>query len=102
MSKISFDSEYDGYVFLGAAQGRFEAEDKGPSGTTSTVMKDYYQMFVVSPVSSFKSTDYQAFGFKAEKKKCISSEIWKELHIGDRVKLFFDDRERIVMAVLDG
>ncbi len=102
MSKISFDSEYDGYVFLGAAQGRFEAEEKDPSGQTVKVMKDYYQMFVVSPVSSFSSENYSAFGFKAEKKSCASDDVWKDLHVGDRVKLFFDDRKKVVMAALDG
>lgn len=97
MSKINFDSEYDGYVFLGAAQGRFE-----PEGGDSGEKKDYYQMYVVSPVSSFSSDDYSAFGFKAEKKRCASAEVWKDLKIGDRVRLFFDDRRRVVMAAVDG
>ena len=59
-------------------------------------------MYVLSPVSSWKSEDYNASGFKAEKKKCISSDVWEDLNPGDRVKLFFDDKRRIVMAALDG
>ena len=83
MSKINIDSEYEGYVFLGAAQGRFEAEEKDAAGQTVKVMKNYAQMFVTSPVSSFTSDNYSAFGFKAEKKSCVSPDVWKDLHIGD-------------------
>ena len=96
MSKINIDSEYDGYVFLGAAQGRFE-----PEGGQIGEKKDYFQMFVVSRVSSFSSDDYSAFGFKAEKKRCVSADVWKDLNIGDRVRLFFDDKKRVVMAPAD-
>ena len=38
---------------------------------------------------------------KAEKKKCLSEEVWKELEPGNRVRLFFDDKGRVVMAALD-
>lgn len=87
------DSEYKGYVFLGWAAGRFE-NDKGE-------MTPYYNMYVLSPVSTYESEDYQAFGYKAEKKKCISPDIWKDLEPGNRVKLFFDDKKRVVMTALD-
>lgn len=75
------DGEYQGYVFVGYALGNFEADggEKRP----------YYNMYVISPVSSYQSEDYQAFGFKAEKKKCVSPEVWKDLKPGNRVKLFF-------------
>lgn len=97
MSNISIDSEYEGYVFLGAAQGKFQ-----PDGNEGGEMRDYYQMFVISPVSSFTSDNYSAFGFKAEKKRCLSPDVWKDLNIGDKVRLFFDDRKRVVMVALDG
>ncbi len=64
--------------------------------------RPYYNMYVLSPVSDFESEDYQASGFKAEKKKCESPEVWKDLEPGNRVKLFFDDKKRVVMAALDG
>lgn len=75
---------YPGYVFVGWAAGLFENErhEKMP----------YANMFVLSPVSSYESEDYKAFGMKAEKKKCLSSDVWKDLEIGSRVKLFFDDK----------
>lgn len=95
MSKeVKVDTEYQGYVFLGWAQGRFEAKngEKRP----------YYNMYVFSPVSTFVSEDYQAFGLKAEKKSCLSSDVWAGLNPGDRVKLFFDDKGRVQAAALDG
>lgn len=86
-------SEYQGYVYVGHAQGNMKLED----GTK----RPYYQIFVVSPVSTFQSEDYAAFGFKAEKKTCVSPDVWKDLDPGTRVKLFFDDKTRVVMAVID-
>ena len=58
--EFQVSTAYSGYVFLGWAQGRFEPEQgrKMP----------YYNMFVLSPVSSFQSEDYEAYGLKAEKK----------------------------------
>jgi len=84
---------YQGYIFVGWASGQFK-NDQGK-------MTPYANMFVLSPVSSFESEDYKAYGMKAEKKKCLSPEIWKDLEIGARVKLFFDDKQRVVMATLD-
>ena len=84
---------YPGYVFVGWAAGQF----KNDSG----VMTPYANMFVLSPVSSYESEDYKAHGLKAEKKKCLSPEVWKGLEIGNRVRLFFDDKQRVVMAALD-
>ena len=85
--------EYQGYVYVGHAQGNMVTE-KGEK-------RAYFQIFVISPVSTYQSEDYQATGFKAEKLRCASSDVWKDLDPGTRVKLFFDDKQRVVMAVLD-
>lgn len=85
--------DYQGYVFVGWAAGNFET-DRGDK-------QAYFNMYVLGPVSTWESEDYQASGFKAEKKKCVSPDVWKDLSPGDRVKLFFDDKMRVVMAVLD-
>ena len=53
-------------------------------------------------VSDYSSEDYEASGYKAEKKKCISPEVWQGLNPGDQVRLFFDDKSRVVSAALDG
>lgn len=85
--------DYQGYVFLGWAKGRFK--------TDRNTMMPYHNMFVLSPVSTFESEDYVAFGMKAEKKKCVSADVWEGLAPGDRVKLFFDDKGRVIEAALD-
>lgn len=87
------DGQYRGYVFVGSAQGNFLTEQGE--------RRAYYNMYVLSPVSTYQSEDYQASGFKAEKKSCVSADIWKDLDPGCRVKLFFDDKKRVVMAALD-
>lgn len=91
---FSVDAQYTGYTFVGWAAGMFEAQDgsKHP----------YANMYVLTPVSDYSSEDYTAWGLKAEKKKCLSPAVWEGLTPGDRVKLFFDDRQRVVMAALDG
>lgn len=94
--EFTVSGDYQGYVFVGSAQGRFDAETDG-----GTEKRPYYNMYVVSPVSTYESEDYQAYGFKAEKKKCVDPGVWKDLTPGDRVKLFFDDKKRVVMVALD-
>lgn len=91
--QIIIEEGYTGYTFLGWAKGQFDA-DNGEK-------QPYFNMYVVSPVSSWTSEDYEANGWKAEKKKCVG-EVWADLNPGDPVKLFFDDKKRVVMAVLDG
>lgn len=97
MGNFEVSGNYEGYVFVGWAAGRMDPRD--PSVNSEKI--PYYNMYVICPVSSYQSEDYQAFGLKAEKKRCISSDVWKDLTPGDRVKLFFDDKQRVVMAALD-
>lgn len=92
--EFTVDTEYQGYVFLGWASGTFE-----PKGGRKI---PYYNMFVFSPVSTYESDDYKASGFKAEKKKCLTPEVWSGLTPGDKVRLFFDDKGRIIQSALDG
>ena len=97
MSKgFNVDFEYQGHVFLGGAQGTFEAQDGR--------RVPFFNMFVLSPASTYTSEDYQALGLKAENKKCLSGDITEGLNPGDRVKIFFrlDDKGRVQAAVLDG
>lgn len=93
--KFTVSSEYEGYVYVGNAKGNITDEKTGEK-------RAYHQMFVLSPVSTFTSEDYEAYGYKAEKKKCLSADVWDGLNPGDRVKLFFDDKGRVVMTALDG
>ena len=95
IKNFKVDIGYQGYVFLGWAQGQFEPEKGGQK-------RPYFNMFVIAPVSSWTSEDYQAFGLKAEKKKCLAPAVWDGLNVGDKVKLFFDDKGRVISAALDG
>lgn len=95
--EIKIDPAYRGYVFLGWAAGLFEAKTRRGSE-----MRPYYNMYVLSPVSDFVSDEYEASGYKAEKKKCVSSDVWQGLKPGDKVKLFFDDKQKVIEAALDG
>ena len=91
--EFQVNTGYLGYVFVGWAAGQFK-NDKGQ-------MTPYANMFVLSPVINYESEDYKAYGMIAVKKKCLSPEVWKGLEIGCRVRLFFDDKQRGVMAALD-
>ena len=82
----------DKYIFCGWARGRFE-NDNGEQQL-------YYNMFVVSPVSTYVSDDYQAMGYKAEKLKCVSADVWSGLNPGDKENLYFDSKKRVSMAAL--
>lgn len=91
---FTVNTDYQGYVFLGWASGLFEAKDGKK--------RPYHNMFVLSPVSDYSSDDYKASGFKAEKKKCVAPDVWDGLNPGDKVRLFFDDKGRIITAALEG
>ena len=92
--EVKIDPAYQGYVFLGWASGLFELK--------SGEKRPYHNMYVFSPVSDYVSAEYEASGFKAEKKKCISPSVWAGMNPGDKVRLFFDDKGRVVEAALDG
>ena len=87
------DMSYQGYVFVGWAKGHF-ATQRGDKRT-------FYTLIVLSPASDFRSEDYQASGLKAEKKKCLSDRVWEGFEPGDRVRLFFDDKGRVIEAALE-
>lgn len=82
------------YIYVGCAEGQFEIQ----AGKNKGEKQSYANMYVLTPVSDYTSEDYKAFGFKAEKLKCISPEIWKSLTIGEKVSLYFDDKKRVALA----
>ena len=89
------------WVVTGWAEGRMEVErDEG--GRRYTEMQPYYHLFVLSPVSSFKSDNYSANGLKAEKLRCVSNAVWKDLHPMEVVNLYFDDKKRVALVSSTG
>lgn len=100
MDDFIVSGEYKGYVYVGHAQGNSEQERKDPkTGELVTVKVPYYNMYILQPVSDYVSPDYQAFGFKAEKVKCVTPDVWAGLVPGEQIKIFFDDKKRAQMAV---
>lgn len=65
-------------------------------------MQPYYQLFVISPVSSYKSDNYSANGMKAEKLRCVSNAVWKDLKPLEVVNLYFDEKKRVSLAASTG
>lgn len=90
------------YIYVGCAEGRYEAEIKDEKGNAIKVMKDYANIYVVYPVSDYRSDDYQAVGFKAEKMKCLSPDVWKDLTPGEKCKLYFDEKKTVLLATSVG
>lgn len=84
----------EAYIYVGHAYGQFE-NDKGEK-------QPYANMYVISPVSDYVSDDYQAFGYKAEKLKCVSPEVWNGLTPGEKVQLFFDAKKRVSLVTSVG
>lgn len=98
-TELVIDAGYAGYTFLGWARGERDAMEHEKDRGIEKV--PYYNMFVVSPVSSFRSDTYEASGLKAEKIKCLSP-VWEEagLEFGDKCRLFFDKKNVCLMAAI--
>lgn len=82
------------YIFVGCAEGQFETE-KGDK-------RSFANIYVISPVSTYESDDYRALGFKAEKLKCLSPAVWKDLTPGELCTLYFDDKKCVMLASSNG
>ncbi|MGN0965272.1 MAG: hypothetical protein ACI4O6_07940 [Dysosmobacter sp.] len=82
------DEKY--YIFVGCAEGQFEDENHEK--------RAYANMYVLTPVSTYASDDYRAQGFKAEKLKCISPAVWKDLIPGVFCTLYFNDKKTVMLA----
>ena len=90
------------WVVTGWAEGKMEVEREDENKRKYTEMQPYFQLFVLSPVSSFKSEKYSARGLKAEKLRCVSNAVWKDLKPLEVVNLYFDDKKRVSLAASTG
>ena len=88
------------WVVTGWAEGQMETDRTDDKG--NPVMQPYYQLFVLSPVSSYKSDNYNANGLKAEKLRCVSNAVWKDLTPLEVVNLYFDEKKRVSLAASTG
>ena len=80
------------WVVTGWAEGQMETEREDDKGQKVIVMQPYYQLFVISPVSSYK----------AEKLRCVSNAVWKDLKPLEVVNLYFDEKKRVSLAASTG
>jgi len=92
-------NEMKRYIFVGWAKGRFEAEDRQ---TKEKFKKDYFNAYLISPVSDYQSDDYQACGLKAEKYSCISADVWASVSPGEEVNVYFAEKEVIALMTSTG
>lgn len=90
------------WVVTGWAEGQMETEREDDKGQKVIVMQPYYQLFVISSVSSYKSDNYSANGMKAEKLRCVSTAVWKDLKPLEVVNLYFDEKKRVSLAASTG
>ena len=100
MSEYSFKENE--YLVVGWAQGLMDTEEEDANGKKVNVQRPYYQLFVLSPVSSYKSDTYTACGLKAQKLRCASDAVWKNINPMEVCNLFFDEKKRVAMAVSTG
>lgn len=100
MSDKLYTFKENEWVVTGWAQGQMETDRTDDKG--NPVMQPYYQLFVLSPVSSYKSDNYNANGLKAEKLRCVSNAVWKDLTPLEVVNLYFDEKKRVSLAASTG
>ena len=67
------------WIVVGWAEGKMETDREDDKGQKVVVMQPYYQLFVLSPVSSYK--DIRPF---------------------EVVKLYFDEKKRVSLAASTG
>ena len=74
-------------LFVGFQFGQFE-NDQG-------VMQDYCSIFVLEDFNGVESNAYHFSGQKAVKYGCVNPSVWKDVQIGQRVRVFFDSRKKV-------
>ncbi len=99
MEDFIVSSSYEGYVYVGHAQGNSEQERENPkTKQKETVKVPYCNVYILQPCSTYVSEDYQAWGMKAVQYKCLNRECLKSLIPGEQVNLFFDEKKRVQLV----
>ncbi len=99
MEDFIVSGNYSGYVYVGHAIGNSEQEREDPKTKQKVTGKvPYCNIYILQPVSDYVSEDYQGFGFKAEKYKCLNRECLESLVPGEQVNLFFDEKKRVQLV----
>ena len=82
------------FTIVGWSWGTFQT----PDGR----QQPYANLYVTSPVNQNQSETFHAVGYKAEKLRCVSPDVWKkaELVVGQDAILVFDRNGRVTYAKL--
>ena len=75
------------YQVVGYQYGSFTGDDGKKIAYTT--------LFVISPISGAENPDFHFQGHKAEKLRCMSSEVIANVQVRDMVRLYFDKRGRV-------
>jgi hypothetical protein len=102
MSDKIYTFKENEWVVTGWAEGLMEVEREDDKGNKTVGMQPYYQLFVLVPVSTYKSDNYSATGIKAMKLRCVSNAVWKDLTPMEVVNLYFDEKKRVSLAASTG
>ena len=78
-------------IYVGYGYGRFKTE----AGT----MRDYCNVFMLQDFSGEENNDYHFGGHKAMKYGCINPDVFKDIMIGSKVKVFFNGKKKISYMV---
>ena len=80
------------YTIVGWSWGTFQTQDGR--------QMPYANLYVTSPVNQNQSDNYHAVGYKAEKLRCTSPQVWEsaELVVGQDAILVFDRNGRVTYA----
>ena len=74
-------------IYVGYGYGRFKTE----AGT----MRDYCNVFMLQDFSGEENNDYHFGGHKAMKYGCVCVDVFKDIKIGTRVKVFFGSNGKV-------
>ena len=99
MEDFIVSGNYDGYVYVGHAQGNSEQEREDPVTKQKVAVKvPYCNVYILQPCSTYVSEDYAAWGMKAVQYKCLNRQCLESLVPGEQVNLFFDEKKRVQLV----
>ena len=79
-------------TFVGYGYGQFETDQRK--------MQDYCNVFLLAPFVGEQNPDYHFGGDKAEKLKCASPAVFRDIPIGSKVNVFCDSKGKVTYNLL--
>ena len=76
------------YIFTGFQYGKFTADSTGE-------LVPYCNIFCLSKIEGKETNDFRFGGYRAEKFKCVSADVFKDVEPQDKVVLYFNQYGRV-------